>query len=47
VFGLSKVPGYSIGSSVSQLPASEKWLYFNPEYPKAFPFDLEVHDRPA
>ena len=45
--GQPKVPEYSIDSSVSQLPASDKWLYFDPEYPEAFPFDLEAHDRPA
>jgi hypothetical protein len=31
--GPPKVPEYnSIGSSVSQLPASDKWLHVDPEY---------------
>ena len=29
--GPPKVPEYSIDSSLSQLPASDKWLYVDPE----------------
>ena len=43
----SKIPEYSIDYSTSQLPASDKWLYVDPEYPEAFPLDLEAQDRPA
>jgi hypothetical protein len=30
--GPPKVPEYNIDSSVSQFPASYKWLHFDPEY---------------
>ena len=30
--GPPKVPEYSIDYSISQLPASDKWLYVDPEY---------------
>ena len=35
--GPQKTPEYSIDYSDSQLPASGKWLYVDPEYPEAYP----------
>ena len=35
--GPPKVPEYSIDYSISQLPASDKWLYVDPEYPNVYP----------
>jgi hypothetical protein len=31
-----KVPEYSIDCSVSQLPASDTWLYVDPQYPETY-----------
>jgi len=45
--GSQKNHEYSIDYSVSQLPASDKWLYVDPEYPEAYSLDLEALDRPA
>jgi hypothetical protein len=32
--------------SDSQLPAHDKWLYIDPEYPEAYSFDPEALDSP-
>jgi len=42
-----KTQEYHLDDSTSQLPASDKWLYVDPEYPEAYSFDLEALDRPA
>jgi len=42
-----KTQEYHLDASTSQLPASDKWLYVDPEYPEAYSFDLEALDRPA
>jgi len=34
--GQTKIAGYSIDYSVSQLPGSDKWLYVGPVYPETF-----------
>jgi len=35
--GSPKSAEYSIDYATSQLPASDKWLYIDPEYPEAYP----------
>ena len=35
--GQTKIAEYSIDYSTSQLPASDKWLYVDPEYPEVYP----------
>ena len=35
--GSPKTAEYSIDYATSQLPASDSWLYIDPEYPKAHP----------
>ena len=42
-----KTQDYHLDDSTSQLPASDKWLYVDPEYPDVYSFDLEALDRPA
>jgi len=52
-----KTQEYHLDDSTSQLPASDKWLYVDPEpacawphadrYPEACSFDLEALDRPV
>jgi hypothetical protein len=35
--GQTKIAEYSIDYSTSHLPESDKWLYFDPEYPEVSP----------
>ena len=35
--GSPKTAEYSIDYATSQLPASDKWLYIDPEYPEVYP----------